>query len=283
MSRLTTTDHNRESAGLTYVYPVISRRSGGLSIGINLNPNNACNWQCIYCQVPDLQRGNAPKIDLGKLENELLLFLEDVLHGDFYDRFDVATEHRLIRDIAFSGNGEPTSAKEFPDVIALIGRIIKKTTVSDQCKKVLITNGSLVGHQSVQEGLKQLNGIGGEVWFKIDRATEGGLKAINHAAISVTRMTENLITASSLCCTWVQSCFFAIDGKPPDENELQAYIDLLKKMRGQNIPLQGVLLYGLARPSLQPEADRLSPLDPVWIEKLADKVKFLGYQVKINC
>ena len=48
---LTTTDHDRGSAGLTYVYPVISRRSGGLSIGINLNPNNACNWRCIYCQL----------------------------------------------------------------------------------------------------------------------------------------------------------------------------------------------------------------------------------------
>lgn len=283
MSRLTTTDHNRESAGLTYVYPVISRRSGGLSIGINLNPNNACNWQCIYCQVPGLQRGNAPKIDLDKLENELLTFLEDVLHGNFYDRFDIAPQHRLIRDIAFSGNGEPTSAKEFPDVIDLVGRVIDKATVSEQCKKVLITNGSLVGHRSVQEGLKRLNGIGGEIWFKIDRATEGGLKTINHAAVSVTRMTENLITASKLCSTWVQSCFFAIDGKPPTEDEVQAYIDLLKKMHNQNVPLQGVLLYGLARPSLQPEADRLSPLDSVWIEKLADRVRLLGYRVNVNC
>jgi len=43
MRTLTVTDHSRESAGLTYVYPVLSRRSGGVSVGINLNPNNACN------------------------------------------------------------------------------------------------------------------------------------------------------------------------------------------------------------------------------------------------
>jgi len=282
MSRLTTTDHNRESVGLTYVYPVISRRSGGLSIGINLNPNSACNWQCIYCQVPGLQRGNAPKIDLDKLEEELLAFLEDVLHGNFYDRFDIALQHRLIRDIALSGNGEPTSAKEFPDVIDLVGRAINKATVSEQCKKVLITNGSLVGHRSVQEGLKRLNDIGGEIWFKVDRATEKGLKVINHAAISVTRMTENLITAANLCPTWVQSCFFAIDGEPPAEEEVQAYLDLLKKMQNQKVPLKGILLYGLARPSLQPEADRLSPLGAVWIEKLAERVVLTGYPVKVN-
>ncbi|MDX9945398.1 MAG: radical SAM protein, partial [Azonexus sp.] len=38
---LRTDDHSRDSAGLRYVYPVISRRAGGVSVGINLNPNNA--------------------------------------------------------------------------------------------------------------------------------------------------------------------------------------------------------------------------------------------------
>ncbi|OYZ39127.1 MAG: radical SAM protein, partial [Methylotenera sp. 24-45-7] len=54
---LTTTDHNRDVIGMKYVYPVVSRRAGGVSIGINLNVNNACNWRCIYCNVPDLTRG----------------------------------------------------------------------------------------------------------------------------------------------------------------------------------------------------------------------------------
>ncbi|MCZ7653281.1 MAG: hypothetical protein M5R42_01880 [Rhodocyclaceae bacterium] len=70
MKQLDVTDHSRDSAGLTYVYPVVSRRAGGVSIGINLNPNNACNWRCIYCQVPDLKRGAAPLIDLDRLEGE---------------------------------------------------------------------------------------------------------------------------------------------------------------------------------------------------------------------
>jgi hypothetical protein len=66
MSRilLKTEDHSRDSAGMRYVYPVVSRRAGGVSVGINLNPNNACNWRCIYCQVPGLTRGGPPPIDL---------------------------------------------------------------------------------------------------------------------------------------------------------------------------------------------------------------------------
>ena len=83
---LTIDDHRRDSAGLRYVYPVISRRAGGVSIGINLNVNNACNWTCVYCQVENLTRGGPPSIDLELLERELESFLGDALHGDFLSR-----------------------------------------------------------------------------------------------------------------------------------------------------------------------------------------------------
>ncbi len=72
---LTTQDHSRDVAGLTYIYPVLSRRAGGISVGINFNVNNACNWRCVYCQVPGLSVGSAPDIDLLKLREELCFFL----------------------------------------------------------------------------------------------------------------------------------------------------------------------------------------------------------------
>ncbi len=109
MSKLTVTNHTRNVTDFNYIYPVLSRRAGGLSIGINFNVNNACNWRCIYCQVPDLKIGAAPEINLDLLAKELRLFLDDVLNGDFYDRMDVDIEQRVIKDIAIAGNGEPTS------------------------------------------------------------------------------------------------------------------------------------------------------------------------------
>ena len=117
------TDHSRDSAGLRYVYPVVSRRAGGVSVGINLNPNNACNWRCIYCQVPDLKRGAAPPIDLARLETELREFIALLQHGDFM-RSQVPEDARRIVDVAFSGNGEPTSAREFPETVELAGRVL---------------------------------------------------------------------------------------------------------------------------------------------------------------
>ena len=44
-------DHTRHFTDFTFVYPVISRRSKGLSIGANLNPDKGCNFDCIYCEV----------------------------------------------------------------------------------------------------------------------------------------------------------------------------------------------------------------------------------------
>ena len=105
---LTIKDHSRDSAGMKYVYPVISRRAGGVSVGINLNVNNACNWACVYCQVPNLTRGGPPPVDLDQLENELRQFLRDVTTGDFLIKH-VEPEVRQLMDLAFSGNGEPTS------------------------------------------------------------------------------------------------------------------------------------------------------------------------------
>jgi len=279
---LTTTDHSRDSAGLTYVYPVISRRSGGLSIGINLNPNNACNWRCIYCQVPDLIRGSSPEIELQQLKDELDGFLKDVIHGDFYDRYDVAEDLRTIKDIAISGNGESTSSEQFDQIVLLIGQSIKQFQLQNKIKLVLITNGSLAHKKVVQTGLSSMSIINGEVWFKLDSATNTGLKNINHAGLSIERVKQNLKIVSALCPTWLQTCMFKLDGKLPAESELKSYLQFLSWVKEEGLEIKGVLLYGLARPSMQAEAPRLSNLSEEWMNSFADDIRKLDYQIRLN-
>jgi wyosine [tRNA(Phe)-imidazoG37] synthetase (radical SAM superfamily) len=278
---LTTVDHNRESAGLSYVYPVISRRAGGVSVGINLNVNNACNWRCIYCQVPGLSRGAPPPVDLAMLRSELSGFLHDVLRGDFLAT-RVPQEARRLNDIALSGNGEPTSAKEFEQVVDLIGEVRRHAGVPEAVKTVLITNGSLLQRKGVQSGIRKLAALNGEVWFKLDRATDAGLRRVNNTRTGMTRVRANLALAAQLCPTWIQTCVFAIDGEGPDAAEQGAYLDFLRGCGAEPIPLQGVLLYGLARPSFQPEAPRLSPLPSAWLEACAQRIRALGIAVKVT-
>lgn len=280
--RLNTTDHSRDRVGLTYVYPVISRRAGGVSVGINLNPNNACNWRCVYCQVPDLKRGSAPRIDLNKLEAELRNFLHELTEGDFMQQH-VPEEARKIHDIALSGNGEPTSAKEFESVIELIGGTITDYKLPKELKLVLITNGSLINKTSVQAGLQRMAQLNGEVWFKFDRALAEERQKINNVRISLKKIHEHLRIATSLCPTWIQTCMFQMDGNPPSTDEIDAYLKFLQQLKEENMPLQGVLLYGIARPSLQPEAARLAPAQESWLSAFGERIKALGFSVKISC
>ena len=274
-------DHSRDNAGLIYVYPVISRRAGGVSVGINLNVNNACNWRCIYCQVPGLARGAPPPVDLPVLRAELTGFLHDVLKGDFFAT-RVPEGVRRLNDIALSGNGEPTSAREFEQVIDLIGEIRQQASVPQGIKTVLITNGSLMQRSGVQRGVRKLASLNGEVWFKLDRATDAGMRKINNTRSAIIRVRANLAAAARLCPTWIQTCLFAVDGAGPDEAEQEAYVDFLRKCMADRIALEGVLLYGLARRSFQPEAPRLARLPPERLEAYAQRIRALGLAVKVT-
>jgi wyosine [tRNA(Phe)-imidazoG37] synthetase (radical SAM superfamily) len=237
-------------------------------VGVNLNPDNACNWACVYCQVPNLTRGTAPDIDLAQLDAELRAMLADILHGDFMQT-RVPEGARRLNDIALSGNGEPTSARAFLQVIELISRVMKDFDLVGKIKLVLITNGSLADRARVQEGLRKMAALNGEVWFKFDSATAAGMRAINQTRITPDKQFERLTVAAHLCPTWLQTCVFALDGAPPSDIEQAAYLAAVERIRQQQIPVQGVLLYGLARPSMQPQAGRLSALPAEWLETFA--------------
>ena len=265
---LTTDDHRRDSAGLRYVYPVVSRRAGGVSIGINLNINNACNWACLYCQVDNLTRGGPPPLDLDLLESELAGFLTDVLHGDFMQR-QVPPEARRLMDVAFSGNGEPTSAPEFAEAVARVGKVLGKFGLAGQLTVRLITNGSFLHRSEVQAGIRHLGELGGEVWFKVDRVDPEDVAAINGVPLAADKIARNLDACARLASTWVQTCWFALDGAPPSAAARAAYCALLKPLAGE---LAGVHLYGLARPSLQPAAPRLSRLPAAELESFAQEI-----------
>ena len=278
LQQLGTADHSRDSAGMTYVYPVISRRAGGVSIGINLNPNNACNWRCIYCQVPNLVRGAAPSIDLPLLERELSQFLEQVLHGDFM-RTRVPEGARRIEDVAFSGNGEATSVREFLQAVELVERVLDRSGLPGAVKLRLITNGSGLDRAPVRAGIARLGRRNGEVWFKMDAGSREAIRRINGVDLDPELVLRRLLRCAELCPTWVQTCVFAQDGNPPDEAHLASWLALLGRAKGS---IAGVHLYGLARPSQQVEAPRLARLPEAWLEALAGRLREQGLQVSVN-
>lgn len=273
---LTFSDHDPDFLNLTYVYPVLSRRMQGISIGINLNTNNACNWACAYCQVPGLHRGEAPQVDLPLLEAELKGLLDNPALSPVIPP-ETTESLRQIRDIAFSGNGEPTSSPQFVQAVEIARR--QRDAHGLQIPLVLITNGSLMLRPEVQTGVKALAEAGGVVWFKVDRLLPESMKRINGITYKPEQIQHRLDAASALAPVWLQTCWLAWDGQAPGPEDEAAYLEFVAANAHK---IQGVLLYGLARPSLQPEAPHLTALSETTMNSWADKIRALGVSVKVS-
>ncbi len=252
-----------------------------MSVGINLNTNNACNWRCVYCQVPSLVRGKPGHIDLNILESELHQLLEDIKGGSFFENF-VPAESRRLTDIALSGNGEPTASSQLTDILRLIASVKEKLLKNEEVKTVLITNGSLLHSGKNPIALKNLAIQNGEVWFKLDRVTEKERKLVNNVNISLNRVRKNLELSTKSCPTWIQSCFFSLDGADPGELERSSYLGFLKECVETSMGLAGVMIYNPSRDSHQPEAKRISPVGNQWILDICSDIKSIGLEVKFS-
>ncbi len=134
--------------------------------------------------------------------------------------------------------------------------------------------------RAVQDGIRTLGELGGEVWFKLDRGTPAEVEAINGVPMDEQRIRRNLAKCAQLAPTWVQTCWFALDGAAPDATARGAYCAQLEAVAPS---LAGVHLYGLARPSLQPSAPRLQRLTADDLENFAAEIrKKTGLRVLVS-
>ena len=272
---LTITNHDRDIFKGKYIYPVVSRRAGGLSLGINLNTNNACNWQCIYCEVPNLVRGKPEPINLQELESELDYWLDQIINKSFLSQYTKSKTE--FKDIAFSGNGEPTASKQFKDVISILIKKIDEYKL-DRIIIRLITNGSYMAKPETQEALSLLSNLKREIWFKIDQTNKDGVKIINQVSLSISSVKKNLEAAIKSNPTVIQTCLFKLNGKLPSSESLEAYINFIKPYRYK---IKGIHLYSLARASEQTNKVELTRLTESELEVIADEIKVLSIPIQI--
>ena len=113
--------HERTFADNRFVYPVLSRRSAGISLGINLNPDKVCNFDCVYCQVNRTRQSETRFVDMETLRDELDRMLQWAGSGQIFecDKFrDCPAALRQLKDMAFSGDGEPTTFRNFDRIVS---------------------------------------------------------------------------------------------------------------------------------------------------------------------
>ena len=223
--------HPREWEKNTWVYPVISRRAGGLSLGVNLNPDHHCSFSCAYCQSGPQEGHKRIPVDIDAVERELREFLVFYESGEFAKckAFEnVPAQNKLLKDICLSGDGESTIVKEFPEICQRMREIQKEFTPKlGDFKLRLITNASHLEAPSVQEGLSQLLESDGEIWAKLDAGTEDWFKKMNRSPLHLAKILYNLTKAIKIYPICIQTMLCNLQGEIPSDQEIERYIENL--------------------------------------------------------
>lgn len=263
--------HPREFSDFIHAYPVISRRSGGVSIGVNLNLDKHCNFDCPYCQVDRTVPKPKQAINIGTIKHELSALLDafDAKGICRLEKFDpVPDAEKVLRDIAISGDGEPTMVPEFPQVCALLSEL-QTSRPELNFKLVLITNSTLLDRVPVLEGIGHLLSKKGEIWAKVDAGTEEWFQKVNISRIPLDKIEANLITLGRHHPFTIQTMFHGWDGMPPPEIEIDAYIERLNRIKGSGSVIREIQLYTLAR---KPARMSCTPLPFAFLESVRNRI-----------
>src|SRR5437763_1874160 len=218
------TRHPRRFEENRFVYPVLSRRSEGISVGVNLNPDKVCNFDCIYCQVDRTAQSETQFVQTAALLEELEATLRLAASGELFEHPQFSGTPlalRRLNDIAFSGDGEPTTYRNFDEIIAACTEV-KRRLGLDAVKMVLITNASMFHRPHVQRGLAILDQNNGEIWAKLEAGTETYFKLVESTPIPLRQIVDNIAAAARVRPLVVQALFMRVHGQPPDQQELKA-------------------------------------------------------------
>jgi wyosine [tRNA(Phe)-imidazoG37] synthetase (radical SAM superfamily) len=264
--------HSRRFEEFKYVYPVLSRRSHGISIGLNVNPDKACNFDCIYCQVDRTTESAVKKFDLAVAEQELREMLEMVRSGEIaqHPPFNSVPRELLhLNDIALSGDAEPTTLPNFSETIQMVARIKPTDT-----KIVLITDAGGLDRPDVKRGLEIMDANNGEVWAKLDAGTEDYFKLINRTKIPFARILKNISDAAKVRPIVIQSLFLKIHDVGPSADEITTFCQRLREIG--NIKL--VQVYTVARKAMTvvdgiPAWQFVSTLSNAEVDAITERVK----------
>jgi wyosine [tRNA(Phe)-imidazoG37] synthetase (radical SAM superfamily) len=264
--------HPRSFADNRYVYPVLSRRAGGISIGVNINLDKLCNFKCIYCQVDRTEPSEKQLVDLDRLVGELETTVELVTSGRIYEQTQFASTPAALRrlsDIAISGDGEPTMVDGFDQVVAACADVRRRLQL-DAVKLVLISNASMFHRDRVKRGLEILDANHGEIWAKLEAGSEAYYRRVARSVVPFRQILANLSEAARMRPICIQSLFASIRGEPPPPAEQEAYCQRLSEIVAAGGKIRLVQIYTIAR---APAESWVTPLSAHEIDALVELVR----------
>jgi wyosine [tRNA(Phe)-imidazoG37] synthetase (radical SAM superfamily) len=244
----------RAFLGHRFVYAVISQRGRGLSIGVNVNPDKFCNFGCAYCEVnrdapPRDHRVNV-EIMAAELESLLALAVQGKLREFSYFN-SVPLELMELKEVALSGDGEPTLSEDFPEVVREVVHIRSRRQFPF-FKIVLITNTSGLDRPEVRTGLKHLTSED-EIWAKLDGGTQEYMDKVNASKdVTLHKVMHNILLIGRERPIVIQSLFPLIGGLEPTNEEIEEYVERLKELKAGGAKISQVQVYSAHRAPTRP-------------------------------
>jgi wyosine [tRNA(Phe)-imidazoG37] synthetase (radical SAM superfamily) len=266
----------RDFLGNRFVYLAISPRARGLSIGINLNPDGQCNFDCLYCDVdrrrsPTLGPRPDSVIDCEVARRELEEVLELVLGTGLRNYPPYASlplELLGLRHVALSGDGEPTASPRFLEAVQTVVHV-RALGRFPFFKIVLITNASHLDLPEVQAGLGLLTSQD-EIWAKLDGGTQPYLDLINRPTIPLEKILGNILDTARKRPVIIQSLFSTVDGTSPSAVEITEFALRLRELKNAGADISLVQIYSATRPTA---SDRVQHLPLRTMSEIATMVR----------
>ncbi|MCE5256175.1 MAG: hypothetical protein LLF89_04930 [Spirochaetaceae bacterium] len=243
--------HSRGEGNSSLIYPVIARRSGGLSLGINLFPDSkTCSFNCPYCEV--LPFSSTVEFSPEKLEAQM----EQFFH---HDREEPGAVQLPLRDICISGNGEPTLSPWLGEVLEICSQARMKYPEALKAKLVLITNSTGFLDPGIVDLLHTWQRNAGlSIWAKLDAGTPEWFALMSGSEFSLPGMCEAISDFSRKEPVVIQTMLCALGENFPGQAEAEAYADRLNAMIACGAAIDAVDFYTIARPCVSDEAKPIS-------------------------
>ena len=243
-------DRPREFFGSRLVYLVVSARARGLSIGVNMNPDQRCNFNCAYCEVDRQHPSREPFLDVDAMAGDLEKLLKLAHSGELQNAGhyrNIPADLLKLRHVALSGDGEPTLCPNFLDAVRAVVHV-RALGRFPFFKIVLITNAAGLHLRDVQDGLKLFTPHD-EIWAKLDAGTQDYMDRVNHPDCPLEKILENILAVARQRPVVIQSLFPLLDHEEPSMEEVKQYAMRLYELKaaGAQIPL--VQIYSATRPT----------------------------------
>jgi wyosine [tRNA(Phe)-imidazoG37] synthetase (radical SAM superfamily) len=241
-----------------FVYTVISPRARGLSVGVDMNPDKFCNFDCVYCEVNRNEPARESRLDVPAMAVELERTLALVQSGDIRERpgYRSAPPELLeLRHVTLSGDGEPTLCPNFIEAVEAVIHLRARGGFPF-FKLVLITNASGLDRAEVAEGLSLFTPRD-EIWAKLEAGTQDYMNRVNRSDCPLDTILANILHLARQRPVVIQSLFLSINGDAPPASEIEAYVQRLRELKdaGAQIPL--VQIYSATRPTVHSECGHL--------------------------